>query len=491
MATASIDVYPRLAFATINPNIFGHFAEHLGECIYGGIWVGEDSPIPNTDGIRNDIVGLLRAMKAPVIRWPGGCFADDYHWENGIGPRDSRPRTINIHWGEVIETNHFGTHEFLRLCELVGAQPYLCGNVGSGSPREMRDWVEYCNFPGDSTRALARAANGHPEPYGVRYWGVGNENWGCGGNFDPEDYAVEYKRFSTFLRPFARQPFSLIACGPNGNNVDWSRRFFTKLGGYRHLHGFAAHYYCGTAGASTEYSDEQWYQLLDQAGRMEPLVKQQRALLDSVDPDRRIGLIVDEWGTWHPAQAGRNPAFLWQQNTIRDGLVAALTLDIFCRHADKVVMGNIAQTFNVLQAMALTEGDKMVVTPTGHVFTMYAAHQGAAAVHAHFHADAIAYGANGHVPGLAGSASVKDGQLVITAINANVSEPLESTLKLHGAEAASGSLTLLSGADIHAHNTFEQPDAVQPRETALEVGGGDVTITLPPACVALVRLALR
>jgi len=348
---ANIEIFLDEQVGEINPNIYGHFAEHLGRCIYEGIWVGKDSSIPNTGGIRNDVVEAMKRIKPPVVRWPGGCFADDYHWEDGIGPHAERPRRINIHWGQVIDNNAFGTHEFVDFCRRIGAEPYVCGNVGSGSPREMRDWVEYCNFLGDSTRVRQRTANGHPSIFPVRYWGVGNENWGCGGSFDPEDYAVQYRRFATFLRDFPGAPLFLIACGPPGNNHEWTRRFFQKFAGRARLHGYAAHYYCGTAGTATEYSVDQWYQLIHRASLMEELVVQQRAIMDEFDPDRRVGLIVDEWGTWHPPAPGQEPQFLWQQNTLRDALVAALSLDIFNRHADKVIMGNIAQTINVLQAM--------------------------------------------------------------------------------------------------------------------------------------------
>ena len=242
--SANIKVYLSEKIGRINPNIYGHFAEHLGRCIYEGVWVGTNSSIPNTNGIRNDVIDALKMMKPPVIRWPGGCYADDYHWQNGIGPREKRPRTVNVHWGQVIDTNEFGTHEFIEFCRLVGAEPYICGNVGSGSPDEMRNWVEYCNFSGDSTLARQRAENGHPEPFKVKYWGVGNENWGCGGNFAPEDYAIEYKRFSTFLFDFYGAPLYLIACGPSGNDTNWTHKFFEKLGRYRRIHGFSAHYYC-------------------------------------------------------------------------------------------------------------------------------------------------------------------------------------------------------------------------------------------------------
>ena len=481
--------------ARINPNIYGHFAEHLGRCIYEGIWVGEDSPIPNTDGIRNDVVAAMKRLKPPVIRWPGGCFADDYHWEDGIGPREDRPRTINVHWGQVIDTNEFGTHEFIEFCRRVGAAPYMCGNVGSGTPREMRDWVEYCNYAGDSTRARQRAANGHPDPFRIKFWGVGNENWGCGGNFDPEDYAVEYRRFSTFLFNFADAPLYLIACGPSSNNADWTHRFFEKLGRRRRPQGFAAHYYCGTAGTATEYTVDQWYQLIDRANRMEELVVQQRAIMDGYDPDRNIGLIVDEWGTWHPPTPGRERRFLWQQSTIRDGIVAALSLDIFNRHADKVVMGNIAQTINVLQAMILTEQEKMLVTPTGHVYAMYAPHQGARALHTAFEADSVSFkagdGSDQSLFGLAGSASLKGDVLFLTVVNPHADTPVEATIELRGGgEAKSAIASVLTHDDIHAHNTFDAPETVAPAEETLSISGETFQHTFPAASVTALSISL-
>ncbi|MBC7260472.1 MAG: alpha-N-arabinofuranosidase, partial [Chloroflexi bacterium] len=342
-----------------------------------------------------------------------------------------------IHWGEVVETNAFGTDEFVRFCRLVGAEPYICGNVGSGTPREMRDWVEYCNFPGGTFWSDQRAANGSPEPHQVRYWGVGNENWGCGGHFTPEDYATEYRRFATFLRSFAGRPIYRIACGPSGNEPDWTRRFFTKL--YRDywrgpgIEGYAAHYYCGTAGTATEYTEEQWYELLHKSLRMEELVVQQRAIMDAFDPQRQIGLIVDEWGTWHPPAEGRNPRFLWQQNTIRDALVAALTLNTFNNHADKVVMANIAQTINVLQAVILTEEEKMLVTPTGYVYEMYVPHQGANAVRTLVEAPTLHFGSEAkQVPNLSVSASLRGKHLVMTLVNTHASEPLEVEIRLYG-----------------------------------------------------------
>jgi alpha-L-arabinofuranosidase len=495
--TANLTIHPEDPIAVINPNLYGHFAEHLGRCIYDGIWVGPDSPIPNTDGFRNDMLAALRRLKPPVIRWPGGCFADDYHWQDGIGPRAERPQRINIHWGEVIESNQVGTQEFVRFCRLVGAEPYFCGNVGSGTVRELRDWVEYCNFPGDSSWARQRAADGSPQPLDVTYWGVGNENWGCGGNFSPEDYGTEFRRYASFVRGFGRQLF-VIACGPPGNDVEWTNRFFRKLNKdyweFHNIHGYAAHYYCGTAGNATQYTTDQWYQLIAQGLRMEALVVQQRAAMDAYDPQRRIGLIVDEWGTWHPVEAGTNPAFLYQQNSLRDGLVAATTLDIFNRHADKVVMANIAQMVNVLQAMVLTQGEGLLVTPTGYVYQMYAPHQGGTAVRTRLETEETSFergGKSESLPCVAGSASVKGGTLFLTLTNAHASQAAAVKVSLlGGARAQQAQASRLSG-EVHAHNTFEQPEALTPQPVEVQALGGAFTLELPPASVTAVELGLE
>jgi alpha-N-arabinofuranosidase len=500
MQDAAIDISVDDAIAVINPNIYGHFMEHLGGCVEGGCWVGEGSQIPHDAGVRSDVVAALKAVRAPVIRWPGGCFADDYHWRDGIGPRASRPRGINMHWGDVVESNEFGTHEFADFCRGVGAEPYFCGNVGSGSPTELRNWVEYCNFKGDTSLAGERAANGSPEPLGVRYWGVGNENWGCGGNFTPEDYGAEYRRFATYLRNWGETPIYLIACGPNGNDLEWTRRFLTKVkkdyGRGPTLHGYAAHYYCGTAGTATEYTVDQWYELLWKAVQMEPLVVQQRALMDAFDPDRKIGLIVDEWGTWHPPTPGHNPAFLWQQNTVRDGLVAALTLDIFNRHADKVVMSNIAQTINVLQALLLTDEDRMIKTPTYHVYDLYKAHQSGTAVRMRVSSPEIdlnAAGARQAIAQITGSASMRGQTLTITLVNASATDPADVALRLHGGARVdtvdAAGLSYRSG-DIHAHNTFDDPDAVGiDSSIAAAFDAATSTVRLAPASVT--RLTAR
>ena len=488
MAGARIVVSLRDPIGVIRPELYGHFAEHLGACIEDGIWVGENSPIPNFGGIRTDVLEALRLLHPPVLRWPGGCFADDYHWEDGVGPRQGRPRRVNLWWGQDIETNAFGTHEFIQVCRYLGAEPYIGANVGTGSPRELREWIEYCNFAGDSTLARRRAQNGSPVPLGVRYWGVGNEAWGCGGNFCPEDYAAQYKRFATYAREFSgTRPF-LIACGPDGNDANWTTRFFQKLGAFPHISAFAAHYYCGTAGASAvEYDVDQWYELLEKAARIETLIIDQRALLDRFDPQRRIGLMVDEWGTWHAPTPGRNPAHLWQQNTLRDALAAAITLDAFNRNADKLVMANIAQTVNVLQAMILTEGEKMITTPTYHVFELYRMHQGGRSLRAMFEAPSIAFAAadqKRQLAELSGSASIKGDLLTLSVVNSHASLPAEASLDLDGVTLREATAWVLTHQDLAAHNTFEQPNVLRPTSQTWEASEKHV---FPPASVTVIR----
>ncbi len=487
----SVTVNADQTIARINRNIYGHFAEHLGKCIYEGMWVGSDSSIENLNGIRSDVVEALKKIKPPVVRWPGGCFADDYHWKDGVGPREKRPKRVNAHWGRVIEGNQFGTHEFMDFCSQIGAEPYVCGNVGSGSVREMRDWLEYMNFDGDSTLANLRARNGHPEPFNVKYFGIGNENWGCGGNMTPEEYAHQVRRYSTFLF-FGGEPFFRIACGPAGTNTSWTRRFFREILGddpafsrMGVIEGFGAHYYCGTAGTATEYSEDQWYELLERACQIESILVRNRAIMDGFDPQRRIGLIIDEWGAWHPPMDGTNPSFLCQQNTIRDALVAALSLDTFNRHADKVVMTNIAQTINVLQSMILTDGPRMLVTPTYHVYDMYSSHQDGDSLRIAVDTDRIEFKLHDSkttsaFPRVAGSCSRKGDIITLSLVNAHVSEPVEVQVDLRGVGGAEmKSHRILMARDIHDHNTFSRPNTVRP--TNKPVGSGSVA--LPPASV--------
>ncbi|CAN5566298.1 alpha-L-arabinofuranosidase C-terminal domain-containing protein [soil metagenome] len=491
MAEHRVDILMHEPVGEIHPALHGHFAEHLGGCVDGGIWVGEEcKSIEHIGGIRRDVVAALKRISPPVLRWPGGCFADDYHWRDGIGARGNRPRTVNIHWGQAIEDNQFGTHEFIQFCRLIGAEPYLAGNMGSGSPREMRDWIEYCNFTGDSTLSRERGANGSSAPFDVRLWGVGNENWGCGGNMCPEDYAVQYKQFSSYCRDFGASALQLIACGPNSGekdfHVDWTRRFFKRIKGYPRVHAFAAHYYCGTAGTATQYTADQWYELLASAARIEQVILTHRAAMDEFEVGKKCELILDEWGTWHPPTPGAG--LLWQQNTMRDALVAATTLDTFNRHADKITMANIAQLANVLQALILTDGPRMLLTPTYHVFDLYQSHKGAQSVRLEIDsncaADFLAKDQRQSMPTISGSASMHGKNLTISLVNAHASEPAEITLNVRLRDAKTRTL---AHDEITAHNTFDQPARVSPRDGLMN---GSI-VALPPASVTVVRATLQ
>ena len=513
MRTASITVHTQQPIATIQPQLHGQFIEHLGTCIYDGIWVGERSSIPNINGIRRSVVEALQRLHPPVIRWPGGCFADGYHWEDGIGPRDQRPVRVANRWGlDEIEPNGFGTHEFLDLCRLVGAEPWFNGNLGGGTPRELSDWVEYCNYAGTTTITQRRVANGAAEPFGVRFWGIGNESWECGGKFHPETYADAYKRFESHFPRFEGQSQFLIACGPDGNkpqeNAAWTEGFFTRLSEWRwpRIHGYDAHFYTWNvrfggglaeietvAGSATDYSVDQWYQLIADGLEIEQLILQQRGLLDAFDTDRAIGLVIGEWGVWHPPTPGQ--PLLWQQSALRDGLIAALTLDIFHRHADKVVMATLAQTVNVLHALILTAGDRMVLTPSYHVFDMYQGHRGGQSLRVDFAAEQIRFGASDHdqhVPMLHGSASIKDGILTLSVVNLHADDFVDAEMTIDGAAAGEIALARLSHTDMRAHNTFDQPNTLMPQRETLPVQApGPWRHTFPPASVSVftVRLA--
>lgn len=504
MPTQRVAVVLNEPIGTISPYLHGQFAEHLGGCIYPGIWVGENSSIPNLNGIRRDVVDALRPLQIPVLRWPGGCFADAYHWRDGIGPREKRPLRLNYHWGMAPEPNHFGTHEFIEFCRLIGAEPYLVGNVGSGTPAELRDWVEYCNFAGQSALADERRANGALEPFAVRFWGVGNENWGCGGNMHPEYYAELFCRYRTFLFNYSDTPVYAIACGAAGSDWDWTWKFLNSLRrkgwSRRHLvQALAAHYYCGSAGTATEYTTEQWTELLCKAKAIEGILVGHRTVMDELDPEQKIHLIIDEWGAWHPADPN-NPswAVLRQQNTIRDALVAALSLDIFHRHCHQIFMANLAQLINVLQSLLLVEEDKCVKTPTYYVWQMYAPHKGAQAVRFETLADTLSDGGAVRefcrqqylqkepfsLQVVEGSASVKGNTLCVTLCHTHPDQAAEIAIQILGGRVSQAEVVYLHADDIHAHNTFEQPDRVQPSAPqAARIEGDSIYLTAPAASV--------
>ena len=475
---------------TINKNIYGHFAEHLGRCIYEGIWVGDDSPIPNTRGIRKDVVKTLKEINIPVLRWPGGCFADEYHWKDGIGTKEERPEMINTHWGKVTENNHFGTHEFMDLCNQLECEPYICGNVGSGTVQEMQEWVEYITFDGKSPMADLRKENGKEEPWSLTYWGVGNENWGCGGNMRPEYYADLYRRYQTYVRDFGDNEIKKIACGPNGADYNWTEVLMREAA--RYMWGLALHYYCGTGKEShsaTEFKEIDWFYQLKNTLKTEQLLQKHITIMDKYDPEKEVALIVDEWGAWHEVEPGTNPGFLYQQNTLRDALVAGITLNIFNNHADRVKMANIAQTVNVLQAMVLTEGEKMIVTPTYHVFEMYKVHQDATLLPINI--DCSNYEFDGeNIPVVNASASIdNDNKIHISLCNLDPNCTVEINCELRGIGHGDISGRTLTAEESNAHNTFDKPEEVRPVEFNDFVQADDgLIIKLPAKSVTVLEI---
>jgi alpha-N-arabinofuranosidase len=460
---------------TISRHIYGHFAEHLGRCIYGGFYVGEDSPIPNDQGIRLDIVEALRALDIPNLRWPGGCFADEYHWRDGIGPKEERPRLVNTHWGNVEENNHFGTHEFLHLCELLGTEPYISGNVGSGTVEEMSQWVEYLTRDGDSPMVRLRKQNGREQAWKVKFWGLGNETWGCGGHMRPGYYADLARQYGTYCRDHGDNQLYRIASGANVDDYAWTEALMQTLGdlgcGCRpqnHFQAVSLHYYTYTGGrdhkgSATDFSVDEYYQVMLNAQRMDELVRRHANIMDCYDPERRIGLVVDEWGTWFDVEPGTNPRFLYQQSTLRDALVASLHLDIFHRHADRVVMTNLAQTVNVLQALILTDEDQLVLTPTYHVFEMNKGHQDATSLDVHLSAPGA-----GRTVGtqqlqtLSMTASTKGGTALISLTNLEAEDARSVEIDLRGGGFELGEARILTAPRLQEHNTSEQSDAVSP-----------------------------
>lgn len=485
---AKVILDPRVTGAKISKNIYGHFSEHLGRCIYQGLYVGEDSPIPNVKGMRTDVVQALKKIGVPVLRWPGGCFADEYHWEDGIGPKETRKRMVNTNWGGVVEDNSFGTHEFLELCSQIGCEPYINANVGSGTVREMAEWVEYLNSEGDSTVVKKRWANGRKDPWGVKFWGVGNENWGCGGNMRPEYYADEFRRYQTYCRNYGDNKLYRIACGPNVDDYNWTAVMMERAGEY--MDALTLHYYTVPGpwrdkGSATEFNEEDYARTLRLALRMEELVSNHLQIMNRYDPKHRVGLIVDEWGTWFNVEPGTNPGFLYQQNTMRDAQVAALTLNIFNAHADRIVMANLAQTVNVLQSVILTEGDKMVLTPTYHVFDLYKAHQEGTLVPVHVDADDSAEG----VKRVSASASLKGDVLTVTLANTSATESCDVPISLCGAKPAKAEGRVLAG-EMHAKNDFSaSPVAIAPL-TSLSLSSDEVRVTLPACSVAEITIQL-
>jgi alpha-N-arabinofuranosidase len=471
--------------------LYGQFAEHLGHGIYEGVWVGEDSAIANTRGYRNDVVAALKKLRVPVVRWPGGCFADEYHWRDGIGPRDQRPVRINTHWGGVQENNAFGTHEFMDFAELIGADAYVAGNVGSGSPQEMAEWVEYITSDSSSTLAQLRRKNGRDKPWRLPYFGVGNETWGCGGNMRPEYFADLYRQFATFIKaPRDNRPIE-VASGANVDDYRWTEVMLSQA--VKHMDAYSLHYYTfpgrwENKGPSVGFAEAQWASTLQHALRMDELITKHVAIMDKYDPDKRVGLYVDEWGTWYDPEPGRNPGFLYQQNTLRDAMVAALTLNVFHRHAGRVRMANIAQMVNVLQAMILTDKERMALTPTYHVFEMYVPFQETQGLPAQIEAPEYRNGEWALPAADVSAARDSEGRLHVALVNVDPHRRASIAVRVTGASPRSASGRILTASSMDARNTFERPNAVQPAAFTAGRKGDALLFELPPMSVVVTTL---
>ncbi len=479
-------INPNQKLSKINKDIYGTFSEHLGRCIYEGTYVGEDSPIPNKNGMRTDVVEALKEMGLPVLRWPGGCFADEYHWKDGIGPKENRKKMINTHWGGLVEDNSFGTHEFFELCEQIGCDAYVNGNVGSGTVQEMSEWVEYITFDGLSPMSELRKQNGHEKPWKLKYFGIGNENWGCGGHMLPEYYADQYRRYETYVRDYhGNEHIYRVACGPNAFDYNWTEVLLKKA--CSRLNGLSLHYYTlptgdwGHKGAALTYTDDEYYQTIYRAYKMEELVRRHTEIMNHYDPEKRVDLIVDEWGTWYDVEEGTNPGFLYQQSTIRDALVAALTLNIFNKHSDRIRMANIAQTVNVLQSVILTDGEKMLLTPTYHIFKMYKSHAENTLLGSFITTD---YLDDKQTPVLTESASCKDdGTIVSTISNVSLTDCEEVKCQIADFKVSSVTAEILTG-NVRDYNSFDKKDTVKTKEfTDFSLTDDGFIAKIPPCSV--------
>ena len=492
-AQTSIVLETDSAKQIINRNIYGHFAEHLGRCIYGGFYVGDTSKIPNTNGVRNDIMGALKKLKIPNLRWPGGCFADTYHWKDGIGPKNKRPTIVNKWWGGVTEDNSFGTHDFLSMCELLDAEPYLSGNVGSGTVQELADWVQYVNFDGKSPMSDLRRTNGREKPWKVKFWGIGNEAWGCGGNMTAEYYANEYRKYATFISDWENTGGLMrIASGASDADYHWTETLMKNIP-LNMLSGVALHHYSTVEwnhkGSATDFTEQQYFATMKSALWMDSLVINHTAIMDKHDPQKKVALVVDEWGGWYNVEPGTNPGFLYQQNTMRDAMIAGVTLNIFNNHADRIRMANLAQTVNVLQAVVLTDKEKMILTPTYHVMEMYNVHHDATMIPVRVKTDNYVLN-NNTLPAVSVSASKdKNGLTHISLVNIDPNKNQEVTVNINGASFKNVTGRILTSAHIQDHNTFDDPEKIKPATfSGATLRGNALSVKMPPASVVVLEL---
>lgn len=477
---------------TINKNIYGHFAEHLGRCIYGGFFVGDTSKIPNTAGVRNDIIDALKKLKIPNLRWPGGCFADTYHWKDGIGPKENRPTIVNQWWGGTTEDNSFGTHDFLNLCETLGADPYLSGNVGSGTVQELADWVQYTNFGGKSPMSDLRKKNGRTEPWKVKFWGIGNEAWGCGGNMTADYYVNEYRKYATFMSDWGNTGgITRIASGSNSADYNWTETLMKDIP-LNMLGGVGVHHYAvidwTKKGDDRDYTEFEYFQTMKSALKMEELVTKHSAIMDKYDPEKKVAMIVDEWGAWYEVEKGTNPGFLYQQNTMRDAVLAGSTLNIFNNHADRVRMANLAQCVNVLQAVILTDKAKMILTPTYYIMQLYSVHQDAQQLPITIKSPLYTF--NGEtLPALSASAS-KDKKGLVHISLVNIDSKKENTVEIDLTEIGIKSVSglIIGSSKLQDFNSFDNPTKIQPVAfKGFEIKKGKLTVNVPPFSVIMLE----
>jgi len=490
-AATTVKIDPAKPGPVINKDIYGQFAEHLGTGIYGGMWVGPQSKIPNTRGWRNDVIGALKKLHVPLVRWPGGCFADEYHWREGIGPRNKRPVKINTTWGGVDESNAVGTHEFFDLVEQLGADAYVNGNLGTGSPREMAEWLEYMTSDNKSSLPELRRKNGRDKPFKVAYFAVGNEAWGCGGSMKPDFYASLYRQAATFLKTPAGARPKFVASGGNDGDTSWTEELSKSA--KQMTDGITFHYYTiptgnwGKKGDATGFPESEWFSTLHATMRMDESIRNNVAILDKNDPEKKLGFYVDEWGTWYEVEKGTNAGFLFQQNSLRDAVVAALNFNIFHAHADRVRMTNIAQMVNVLQAMVLTDKEKMLLTPTYHAYEMYVPFQGATTLPLVLDGGRNYASGDKSIPRISASAARgKDGKVYVALVNTHPSD--EEEVSIAGAGAGNASARVLTANEMDAHNTFARPDAVKPEPIAVQSGEGKLTVKMPAKSVVVVAI---
>lgn len=524
-ADAHVEIFLNDPLGVISPNIYGHFTEHIGGVIYDGVWVGENSKIPNKFGIRAKLVEMMNRLHVPIIRWPGGCFADSYDWKDGIGPRSKRPKRTNF-WEvdsdaarlneqgpQIFEPNEFGTDEFMRFCMLTNAEPYMAANLRSLPPLDFDHWVEYCNSPkGSTTLADLRASGGFPDPFKVKYWGVGNESWGCGGNFDPKEYASEFRRYTNWIPKYGVD-LQLIAAGPNSDDDSWTNQFFEEIFTGTHPYhnpsftGWSVHHYASNLsrgkirnnfheahGQALNFDVTDWYELMRETYRIEQIMNDQWAIMGEFDPQHHVKLVVDEYGPWYHQGTEVDPTHLFgQQVTVRDSLATAMTLDVFNRNAEKVSVATCAQLINNLNALFLCHEDKFLATPNFYVFEMYGAHQGGQSLRTEFSAPDVHYDRDGKPAsfwGLGGSASRKGNVVTLTMVNPSLERPFETQVALRGAAVSRVTGTVLASSDMHAHNTFDQPETVKSTSLNVSVQGEFLNLTIPAASVAKLEINL-